>query len=188
MRVSNAVRFLSFLTVFALGSTRVGAVEAAESEKRSQSSTADAEVLDVLAAINENEVNAAEEALKKSDLNPRVLDYAAMMQKEHGANLDKTQRLAIVSSAVTSDTENAEKLRAKGASDLTALKPLDGVPFDAAYMDMMVRGHGEALEIINNDLLRRVENAEVRKHLQETRDRVAVHLEEAKRIQSELLP
>ncbi len=77
-----------------------------------------------------------------------------------------------------------DKLRVKGAGELAAIVPLDGDAFEKAYIETMIKGHMEALDMIDSQLLKNAENAALKKHLTETRTHVAAHLDEAKKIQS----
>jgi putative membrane protein len=185
MKIPSVWRHLSFIIAFSTVAAQVfpataddAAQQDAGSEERSSS---DAEALNILTAINENEIRAAEEALKKK-ADPEVLDYASMMQKEHTKNLEKTRELAKKVGATAWESAAVAKLRAQGEEDLSKLKALEGDEFNGSYMDMMVKGHGEALDMIDNKLSRSAKNDAVKEHLHETRERVNAHLREAEDI------
>ncbi len=154
-----------------------------QSRSRSKEGSSDGEVLGFLAAVNDNEIVAALEAGKKK-LNPQVADYAKMLHKEHGKNLDDTLKLGQKINVTPMETAAVDKLRVKGAGELAALAPLDGEKFASAYIETMIKGHMEVLGMIDNQLLKNAENADLKKHLTETRGHVANHLEAAKKLQS----
>lgn len=141
------------------------------------------EIMGFLVAIDENEILAAGEAQKKKVSQP-VLDYAKMLHKEHGENVGKTLKLGEKIGVTPMETADVDKLRVKGASELAALVPLAGEEFGSAYIAAMIQGHNEALDMIDNKLLKGAKNADLKKHLTEARGHIAMHLKEAKKIQS----
>lgn len=74
----------------------------------------------------------------------------------------------------------------KGAGDLAMLIPLDGERFATAFMAAMIKGHSDVLAMIDGKLLTTAKNDAVKSHLTATRAHVAMHLEEAKKIQAGL--
>lgn len=146
---------------------------------------ADAEVLEVLSAINRNEIAAAELAIAKSTA-PQVLNYAKMMEEDHQANLNEAQRLLKNAGPAPVDEAESADVKAKGEIELVALQPLEGSRFNAAYISMMVKGHGDALATIDKKLFPKARSKDVKTHLRDTRNRVAAHLAEARRVQSGL--
>lgn len=141
----------------------------------------DAEVLSFVFAVDLNEILAAEQAETKKIGQP-VMDYAKMLHAEHGANADKTLKLGHEINVTPSDTKAVDALRVKGAGELAALVPLDGKDFESAYLDGMVKGHNEVLAMIDDKLLKEAKNETLKKHLTDTRQHVAMHLEQAKRL------
>ncbi len=107
-----------------------------------------------------------------------------MLHKEHGKNLDDTLKLGQKINVTPMETAAVDKLRVKGAGELAALAPLDGEKFASAYIETMIKGHTEVLGMIDNQLLKNADNADLKKHLTETRGHVANHLEAAKKLQS----
>ncbi len=154
-----------------------------EAKTGAKSETAgDAETLAVLLAVDTNEIVAAMEAAKKK-LSPEILEYAKMMHTEHGKNAADTMKLGQKIEVMPMDTEKTNQLRIKGAGELAALVPLDDAKFGSAYIDTMVKGHSEVLAMIDNELLKSAQNDSLKKHLAETREHVAMHLDAAKKLQ-----
>ncbi|MDQ3006571.1 MAG: DUF4142 domain-containing protein [Chloroflexota bacterium] len=147
------------------------------------SKTIDAETLAFVIAIDDNEILAASEAGKKK-LRADVMAYAKMLQMVHGQNLVATMKLGERIDIVPTDTEAVDTLRVKGAGELAALVPLDGEKFEKAYLAAMVNGHEEVLGLIDSKLSKTASNDELKQHLTETREHVAAHLAEAKRLQT----
>ncbi len=141
----------------------------------------DAEVLAFVNAVNVNEILAAAEAQKKKIDQP-VMDYAKMLHTEHGANMAKTAQLGLTIKVTPSITKAVDNLMKKGAGELATLVPMDGKDFETAYIDAMIKGHNEVLEMIDNQLMKTAKNEMLKAHLTETRGHVAMHLEQAKKL------
>ena len=142
------------------------------------STTDDSLALGLLAALNEHEITAAQQAQSKNVSAP-VLAYAKMMEKQHGDNLAKTKTLGSLAS-----TPEVQAMKDKGKSDLDMLGQKNGKEYETAYVDAMVSGHTDALALIDGRLLSLASTGPVKDHLMETRDRVVMHLEEARKLQA----
>lgn len=140
-----------------------------------------ADALALLIAVDEHEIAAADQALMKQVTDP-VLAYAQMMKTEHGKNLTDSTRLGGAASTAPAVTD----LRKKGEADLKVLAAQDGAAYEKAYIDAMVRGHAEALALIDGTLLPAATADNVRQHFTATRATVAKHLARAKEIQATL--
>lgn len=140
--------------------------------------TDDSLALGLLAAVNEHEIAAGQQAESKKVSAP-VLAYAQMMIKQHGENLTQTKALGTLAS-----TPEVQAMKDKGKSDLDALGQKNGKDYEAAYIDAMVDGHIEALGLIDGRLLSLASVGPVKEHLIATRGHVVTHLEEAKKLQA----
>lgn len=154
-----------------------------QSRSKSKEGSGDGEILGFLAAVNENEIVAALEAGNKK-LSPEVSDFAKMLHKEHGKNLEDTLKLGQKINVTPMETGAVDKLRVKGAGELAILAPLDREKFASAYIEAMIKGHVEVLGMIDTKLLKNAANADLKKHLTETRGHVANHLEAARKLQA----
>ncbi len=141
----------------------------------------EAEVLSFVVAVDLNEILAAAEAQKKK-IGQQIMEYAKMLHKEHGANMAKTLQVGQSIKVTPSDTKAVDALKKKGAGELAMLVPLDGKDFETAYLDAMIKGHDEALAMIDNKLFPAAKNDALKKHLTDTRMHVAMHLEQAKKL------
>lgn len=137
----------------------------------------DSLALGLLAAVNDHEIKAAQQALSKQVSAP-VADYARLMEKEHTDNLVTTQSLGALA-----DTPEVQAMKEKAASDLAELDKQSGKAYETAYVDAMVKGHTEALALIDGRLLTLSSVGPVRDHLTRTREHVAMHLEAARKLQ-----
>lgn len=150
--------------------------------RNGQGGMSDAEVLAFVIAVDDNQVLAGAEARTKK-ISPPVKEYAKMLHEAHGKHLIASMMLGQKIGVTPLDTPAVDKLRVKGAGELASLVPLDGEEFERAFLMAMVKGHGEVLEMIDNQLLKAADNDTLKKHLRETRGHVAHHLEDAKKLQ-----
>ena len=142
----------------------------------------DSEVMAFVIATDENEVLAAAEAQKK-DISPPVMDYAKMLQFEHGKNAALTMKLSQKISMRPKETKAVDNVRINGAQKLATLVALDGKKFEKAYLNAMVAGHKELLIMIDQQLMKDAENESLKMHLNETRKHVVSHLLRAQNLQ-----
>jgi putative membrane protein len=148
--------------------------------------TNDGETLGIVSVIDQNEIQAAQEADKKK-INSDVRDYAQMLLKAHTDHLDEVTKLAQKQSvSITSDSAIINDLRTKGAQDLTTLNPLDGEGFAKSYIELMIKGHTEALKILDERI--NSSSGDVKSFLQETRMDIADHLKKAQDLQNKEMP
>ena len=145
----------------------------------------DAEALAWVMQVDNNEINAAQEAQKKKISQP-VMDYAKMLEKEHSDNLQKTKDMSQSMNEMPAETQAVEDLKAKGNDMLSSLSSMDGMDFEKNYIDAMVKGHTEALSMLDNQLIPNAKSADLKNHLTETRQHVAMHLDRAKELQGKM--
>jgi putative membrane protein len=142
----------------------------------------DAEILGVVMAVDSNEIAAADVA-KKKKIGSEAKSYAKMLDKQHTANAKQANKLGKKLGMKPAASQTADQLRSKGKSDLATLSGKDGSEFEKGYIDAMVQGHTEALQLIDGQLMPSAKNDAVKGFLTETRGHVAAHLEQGKRLQ-----
>lgn len=130
--------------------------------------------LGVLNAINEHEIAAGQQALKKG-VKGEVAEYAQMMIDQHTENHAKTSSFNPDPAAA-----DAQAQQQKGQAELAALEAKSADEYSRAYVDAMVKGHTEALAALDGKLIPAASSAAVRDHLTQTRGHVEKHLEQAK--------
>jgi putative membrane protein len=143
--------------------------------------TTQADALAMLMAVNEHEIAAADQALGKN-VTGAVRDFAQMMKTDHGKNLADTTKLG----GAASTSPGVKMLKDKGDADLRTLDAHSGKAYEKAYIDAMVKGHTDALAMIDNTLLPAATDTNIRQHFTTTRAAVARHLDKAKEIQGTL--
>ncbi len=138
-------------------------------------------ILSTIITIDQNEILAAVQALN-TDSTSDVTDFANTMVKEHGKNLTDAIALANKIHAMPINP-NPEDMHTKGSKELVMLGAKEGKDYEKAYVDAMVKGHAEALKLITDKFLKTAKNADLKTFLMDTKEAVAHHLEEAKKLQ-----
>jgi putative membrane protein len=172
----------------------------------------DGRALAMLNAINAHEIAASQQALEKG-VEGDVAAYARMMIEQHTENRQKTTSLASTATSGANAMEgavagtdpgmgratasaadamgtaagasDAQALRAKSERELATLGQQNGAAYSSAYIDAMVKGHTEALALLDDQLIPSATRPEVKAHLTTSREHVAEHLERAKALQAQ---
>jgi putative membrane protein len=148
------------------------------------SGLSDAQIAAVLQAINQGEIKQGVLASNHASA-ASVKRFASHMVTAHRTML--ATQTAILSRAQITPSANAvsNQLKRDGRAQLSTLQSMRGRDFDRAYVDAQVRGHSEALDIIDRTLPT-LRNPELKMDVQNARPRVEAHLREAQRLQQQL--
>lgn len=145
----------------------------------------DSEVLGVVAAANDGEVQMADVAIKKAK-SKDVKDFASMMKTHHSQGLTKTKATATKTKLTTADSDVSAFLKNDTDKTIKDIKDKDGKDFDRAYIDSQVSAHKAVLAAIDNRLVPSAQNSEVKALLTETRKVVSDHIAKVEEIQKKL--
>ena len=148
-----------------------------------KSEGADAETLAMLIALDLDEVHAAMVAKDKKVAKP-IQDFAQKMHESHGKNVDDTVAIGESSKVTPVVTNKVGELHDKNAAALAEIMTLEGDAFGREYVDLMVKGHTDAQNMIDQRLAT-TRSEEIKNHLTETRKAITTHLEEAKDLQQD---
>jgi putative membrane protein len=143
------------------------------------------EVIATLITLDKNEMAAANLAEKKQ-ISPLIKNYAKLIHRDHSQNLSATLKLSQKIKERPEQTEDVIALKKQGQEEMATLQPLNGQKFEVAFINAMVKGHQAALDKIDDMLLPNAHTPQLKRHLQMTRNKVAQHLQIAKKIQSQL--
>lgn len=141
--------------------------------------------LATVAAIDQNEILLGVMTLHKHP-NHHVKKFAEMMIKQHGQNLTKITELAHQFDVSNLSGGKSEDLLREGQTDLLTLGSLKGSQYNTAYVNAMVSGHEDALNLIKTKLMDTAATPEVKKFMEATEKAVAKHLADAKKVQKDL--
>jgi putative membrane protein len=147
----------------------------------------DGEVLGVLVAANQGEVEMADLAIRDATASD-VRQFAAMMKNHHTTGLQKTKSVAAKTKIASTPGDVSAYLEREVTTALNDLKSKSGGAFDRAYMDTQVKAHRDVLSAIDHRLVISAANGDVRSLVTEARQMVAGHLAKAEEIQSRMQP
>jgi putative membrane protein len=127
----------------------------------------DAEVLQKLHHVNQEEIKAGKLAQEKGSSSD-VKQYGAMLVKDHTkADQDVTalaSKMKVDLNAMKVHAEHQEKREVK-ENKMEQLQKMTGKDFDRAFAQMMVNGHREAIEMVK-DARGTVQNPELKSLLE----------------------
>lgn len=148
---------------------------------------AELSTLATIAVIDQNEILVSSVAANKGQ-DSDTKDFAQLMIKQHSANLTTLLTMTNNSASFTQNLTRgtAGKLNIKGSEGRSTLGALKGQAFDQAYADAMVNGHTAALQLIDTQLMKTAQSAEMKQFLSDTRAAVVKHLEYAKELQKDV--
>ena len=147
--------------------------------------TGDAEILGLMAAVDDNGIVGALEAGNRT-LSAPVADYVKTLHKAYGDHLEATLKLGSKIDVIPAENAAVDRIRVKAAGELATLVPLEGQAFESAYVVATIKGQTEVLGLIDTQLLPRADNDKLKKHLTQTRADVAEQLGAAKALQAGL--
>jgi putative membrane protein len=142
----------------------------------------DGQILEVVNTVDDFEVDAASKAMKKK-IGKEAREYAKMLKEQHSADQAAVKKLSKTADIKLMDSKTSDDLKAKGKEDLKNMSAQNGSEFEKAYIDAMVNGHQEVLNMIDSQLLPNAKNTSVSSHLSDLRTHVSAHLEQGKRLQ-----
>jgi len=148
------------------------------------SASPDAETLALLVALNLDKVHAAMIAQNKTGTEP-IQGYVRMMHESHARHLAATVNVGGSSNVTPVTTSSVSALKERSAAALAEIVLLEGAAFSRAYMDFEINAHTEAQNMVD-ERLAITSNEAVRNHLNETRNGLTMHLEQARRVQRDL--
>ena len=143
------------------------------------------EALALLMAVDDFEIDAAEDAHDKSN-DAAVKNYAAMIDADHTQHRKDTKQVAKDAGLDAKDTPRVDALQDQLKKERANLDDLKGAAYDRAYIDAMVKGHQEVLDLIDKEFMPVSLTPRVKDHLAATRKHIAQHLDEAKRLRDKL--
>src|SRR5262245_54665085 len=190
------MRFLKLVSMLALAAAPVVLAQtptekAAENPSTMERPTAtkppikaqsDAEIVALVMALDDNEIGAAN-AVMKENVDPKILDLAKTIEQDHSQDKDQTQQLASKIGVEPKTTTAVDDLRSKGREALESLNAKQGRSLEDEFVSDMVKGHREALTMLDG-FIASAQSPELKTHLTDARQHVAMHLEQAQQIQT----
>jgi putative membrane protein len=153
------------------GAATTATVEAAEP-------LSSGEILQVLEAVNQGEIEQARLALAKSD-NPHVEEVAERMIQEHMLSNERVASLAQEKSIDMQDSQLSEDMLTRAQEIRAELGELSGHEFDRVYLQHQIALHDHALHTVRTHLLPNADEQDVRELLNAVVRRLDLHRGEA---------
>jgi putative membrane protein len=135
------------------------------------------EALGLVRMIDEQEIEAAEQALARPDLDPALAEFADTVLAHHSESLAAAQALQIEPHTTAEVADFGERRGAR----LDELGDLDGEEYADAFLQAMVDSHQEALAMLDR-LLPEAVDEDVRGFLATARSHVARHLQRGREL------
>lgn len=143
--------------------------------------TTDAGVVELEMAIDRYEVEAAKLAIDKAE-HAEVKRFAREIADEHARDTTAIGQLAmrerIVATGLTPGGGIVGTLRTSHEKTMEALRASSGVAFDRSFMDAVVDGHQQALEVLHHTH-HGVQNAQLQNHVSSAIAMTQRHLDRA---------
>lgn len=145
----------------------------------------DPQIAAIVVAANQVDIDAGQQAVKKSK-NPEVVKFAQQMVTDHTA-VNKAAVDLVTKLKVTPEPTDASKSLASGGNEkLGQLAKLDGDAFDKAYVDNEVAYHKAVIAVVDNQLIPSATNDELKNTLTGVKPTLDAHLKHAEQLQATL--
>lgn len=144
----------------------------------------DRQIVQIMMDVDKGEIATSKEALKKN-MNKPVKLYALFLIQQHEGNLESLTQLAKEIGLEPTESPQSISMASHGKQDLEKLSALNGVEFEKAFIDAMVKGHQGGLNLIDTKLSKEVHNSQLKNFLINFRAMVADHLQKALVLQKE---
>lgn len=146
----------------------------------------DPQIVKTLMNTNDGEIAMAKLAQQKAT-HPQVKKFAEEMIKGHTKNNQEATELTQSAKMEPAASMKSEAKTLKAQKNLAMLKMKEGTEFDKAYIDGQVSAHKQVLEELRGSLIPSAKNSELKTMLEDTAKDVQEHLEQAQKIQRELI-
>ena len=138
----------------------------------------DDRIVGIVVALNQGEIDQAAVAEKKAK-SAKVKALAHHMSSDHTTWLKQGNDLAKKDKITPADSPIASQLKSDSAAVVSNLQGLSGADFDKAYVDAQVKGHQDALDLIDKKLLTSVQAVDLKDMIAAVRPKIADHLKHA---------
>ncbi len=155
-------------------------------QQRSEGAMTDAEIAAVLDVANMGEIQQAQLASRNAS-DEQVRSYATAMLTGHRDALEQQEALLRPRGITPTESTLSQQLRQRGRALEQQLQGLSGEEFDRAYMQAQLQQHQDLLRLLEQQLIPSAQDPAYRVYLERLRDDIAAHLQNAQRIQQEVV-
>lgn len=155
-------------------------------QQRPEGAMTDAEIAAVLDVANMGEIQQAQLASRNAS-DEQVRSYATAMLTGHRNALEEQEALLRPRGITPTESTLSQQLRERGRALEQQLQGLEGEQFDRAYMQAQLEQHQNLLRLLEQQLIPSAQDPAYRVYLERLRDDVAAHLQNAQRIEQEVV-
>jgi putative membrane protein len=141
-----------------------------------------ADILQIVTLLDRGEVEQAEVARRKAT-HSQVAAYAEQVLLEHTRAKQLDEQLAASFRSMPIQSSLAEDLAGARHRTLQALETADSAVFDELYIRGQIQQHEEMIDLLENHLIPRADDPNLKLHLQNGRTLGDSHLSKAKQVQ-----
>lgn len=145
----------------------------------------DAEIASVAVVANQNDIDFAKIALKKSK-NAQVTEFAKTMITDHQSVINMAVALVTKLKVTPKDNAVSKQYLAKAKETIKMLNSESDKAFDKAYVNNEVAYHKAVIAAVNTVLIPQAKNAELKALLEKVVPILNTHLKHAEMLQSKL--
>lgn len=145
----------------------------------------DPEIASVAVVANQNDINFAKIALKKSK-NSKILNFAKTMIADHQSVIDMAVALVKKLNVTPEDNAVSKQYLANAKQTMKMLNSKTTKTFDRAYVDNEVAYHKAVIAAVEKVLIPQAKNEELKNLLQKVVPILETHLHHAEMIQTEM--
>ena len=168
-----------------LAFTLFGLLVSAVSIGQKSTKLSDPEIASVAVTANQIDIQAAQQAQKKSK-NNAVQDFAKTMINDHQSVIDKAVALVKKLGVTPKDNSLSRQLAANAKKTMAKLETKSGGAYDKAYVNNEVAYHKAVIATVKNKLIPESQNAELKSLLQSVLPVLNTHLQHAEMVQKQL--
>lgn len=145
----------------------------------------DAEIASVAVVANQNDINFANLAMKKSK-DAKVKEFAKTMIADHQSVINMAIALVTKLKVTPKDNAVSQQYLASAKETEKMLNSKSGKAFDKAYVDNEVTYHKAVIEAVKTVLIAQAQNAELKALLEKAVPIFETHLHHAEMVQSQM--
>ena len=145
----------------------------------------DAEIASVAVVANQNDINFAKIALKKSK-DTKVLEFAKTMIADHQSVIDMAVALVTKLKVTPKDNAVSKQYVTNAMETMKMLNSKTAKTFNKAYVDNEVEYHKAVIGAVKTVLIAQAQNAELKALLQKAVPIFETHLHHAEMVQSKM--
>lgn len=173
------MKHLAFVLAVSLGMGFLVAAHAADE------GPSDAQIAHIAYTAGVLDINAAKQALEKSD-NEEVRAFAETMLRDHAAVNEKALALVEKLGVTPEDNDTSKALTADAERKLAEYAKLEGAAFDKAYVDNEVAYHQAVNDALSGVLIPSADNAELESLLETGLTLFQAHQQHAEQLARDL--